>query len=541
MALWNLKNKKVLIVEDHQEMRAILQSIVEPLIPEEIVTAKNGEEAIERLEEQQFDIVFCDYNLGNGRDGQQVLEEAKYREFLPFNAIFVMCTAENTSEMVMGAIDYLPDDYISKPFNRTVIHSRLKKLLDRKNNLTDISLSMADKDYRKALSQCDALLKTKPANRSDLLKTKGELLITLGEFDQAVDMYEDIIEERDIPWAYMGLGKTYFFQKEYEEALQVFSGLIKSNPSNVAAYDWMAKIHEAMGELDKAQQMLAIGASKSPKSLVRQRHLAQVAHKNNDLETATSSYQKAINVGQHSCYKATDDYNALAKTLVENNKGNEALQVVAKIEKDFKNTPQAKMAAALTEGMIHSSSGNEEAAGKCLQQALDSYAKDAQGLSSSLALELTDLCLATGNEEAANEVAQNLVRNNHDNQDIIAKTKQVFADAGKAEAGDSLVDTTKKEIIDLNNSGARLLKEGKLEESSELFMKAARGMPDNVIVNLNAAYSLLQLMKKTGKVKKYSTRVGDYLERVRTLDPANKKYHDLMASLKQATLASKAA
>lgn len=62
-----------------------------------------------------------------------------------------MATAENTSDMVMGAIDYLPDDYISKPFNRTIIHARLKKQLEKKENLSEISEALATNNYKKAI------------------------------------------------------------------------------------------------------------------------------------------------------------------------------------------------------------------------------------------------------------------------------------------------------------------------------------------------------------------------------------------------------
>ncbi len=531
MAIWSLKGKKVLIIDDFQEMRVMLRTMVEPLAPEMIKLAQNGEDAIECLENTKFDVVFCDYNLGKGKDGQQVLEEAKHRELLSYDSIYMMCTAENTSEMVMGAIDYLPDDYISKPFNRTVIHARLKKQLEKKENLKDISKAMADKNHKKAIAHCDKLLQDNPPNRLDLLKIKGDLLTTLGNYDVAADLYEDIIEERDIPWAYLSLGKVRFLQDDFDEALEVFEGLVKENSSNVAAYDWLAKTYEAMDELDKAQEMLNIGVIKSPKSLIRQRKLAQVAYKNEDLETAQSAFEHAINVGQHSCYKQPDDYNGLAKTLVDSGHADDAFNVVEKMAKDFKNDSNAEMVAAITKGMVHTSKGDKEAAEQCLEGAMELFNQNPQGLSTDIALELTDLCLSAGKEEDANEITKNLVRNHHDDKKLIDRTKKIYADAGKSDAGAALIDKTTTEIVDINNKGAHLLKEGKLEESIELFMKAARGMPDNTVVNLNAAYSIMMQMKKTGKIKKYSSRVESYLERVHNIDPANKKYHEMMEML----------
>ena len=541
MAIWSLKGKKVLIIDDFQEMRVMLRTMVEPLTPDLIKLAQNGEEAIERLENEKFDIVFCDYNLGKGKDGQQVLEEAKHRDVLPYSAVYMMTTAENTSEMVMGAIDYLPDDYISKPFNRTVIHSRLKKQLEKKENLGNISQALSLKNYKLAIQYCEKLLASNPPNRLELIKIKGEQLMNLGEWDKAADLFEDIIEERDIPWAYLYLGQVRYQQEDYDEALEVFKGMINENASNVAAYDWLAKTYEALGDLDNAQETLNIGVIKSPKSLLRQRKLAQVAYKNNDLETAETAYENALETGKHSCYKQPDDYNGLAKTLIDNGKADDALNVVGKIAKDFKNDSNAEMVAAITEGMVHTSKGNKDEAAKCLEGAMDLFKQNSQGLSTDIALELTDLCLASGKEEEANDITKNLISNHHDNKELIERTKQLYSKAGKENAGEELINDTTKEIVDLNNKGAHLLKDGKLDESIELFMKAARAMPDNVVVNLNTAYSLLMQMQKTGKVKKYASRVESYLDRVHKLDSTNKKYHELMETLQQLSVKTKAA
>jgi tetratricopeptide (TPR) repeat protein len=492
------------------------------------------------MEKDKFDIVYCDYNLGKGKDGQQILEEARHRELLPYSAIYMMATAENTSSMVMGVIDYLPDDYISKPFNRSVIHARLKKQLEKKQNIDGISKAISVNNYKKAIQLCDDLLASKPPNRLDLLKIKGEQLTNLNEYEKAADLYENIIEERDIPWAYLALGKIRYFQEKYDEALEVLEAIVKENSSNVAAYDWLSKTYEAMGELDKAQQMVDIGVAKSPKSLIRQRKLAQLAYKNNDLDTAQSAYENAIQVGQHSCYKQADDYNSLAKTLIDANKDDAAMNVVSMINKDFKNDVNAEMVAAITAGMVHTHKGDEQAANESLDSALKLFNQNPNDLSSDAALELTDLCLTSGREDAASEIAKNLIKNNHEDIALIEKTKKIYSDAGKSDVGSEIIESSKKEVVNINNDGARLLKEGKLEESIELFMKAARAMPGNIIVNINAAYSIMMQMQKTGKIKKYSPRAEAYLERVHKIDPSNKKYHDLTDMLQQIIIKAKA-
>lgn len=135
MNLWSLKNKSVLIVDDYDKMRMLIREMLMPLGPAKVVMSRNGKDAIEQLEKNKFDIVLCDYKLGSGRDGQQVLEEARHRNLLSYAAIFFIITTENTSKMVMGAIDYLPDDYISKPFTQSQIQTRLEKASRKKRSL----------------------------------------------------------------------------------------------------------------------------------------------------------------------------------------------------------------------------------------------------------------------------------------------------------------------------------------------------------------------------------------------------------------------
>ncbi len=76
MAL-DLDKYSVLIVDDVREMRTSLRTIARSMGAQEVYEAKSGLEAIELLQAHNMDIVLCDYNLGEGRDGQQVFEEAK--------------------------------------------------------------------------------------------------------------------------------------------------------------------------------------------------------------------------------------------------------------------------------------------------------------------------------------------------------------------------------------------------------------------------------------------------------------------------------
>ena len=90
----------------------------------------NAEDALEKLIEQHYDVILCDYNLGEGRNGQQLLEEVMHRHIIPYGTIYIMITAENTQAMVMAAVEYRPDGYLNKPFPKDLLIKRLETLLE---------------------------------------------------------------------------------------------------------------------------------------------------------------------------------------------------------------------------------------------------------------------------------------------------------------------------------------------------------------------------------------------------------------------------
>lgn len=540
MKFWSLKGKKVLIVDDFHEMRSLSRGMLTPFCPDIVKVAKDGAEAISLLEEIKFDVVLCDYNLGSGKDGQQVLEEARHRSLLPHAAVYIMITAENTSRMVMGAIDYLPDDYISKPFTKSQLQARLQKQMEKKESLLDISKTISEKDYNKAISLCDEQLSRDVKNRMELYKTKAELLNKLGKYDETAALCEKLLTERDIPWAFLTLGQARVQQERYEEAEEIFESLIRDNPANVAARDCLARTLEKLEVYDRAQEVVSAAIEISPKSILRQRKLAALAYKNEDYAHSEKASRDAVELGRHSCYRKPDDYSRIAKCMLKRDAAKDALNIVNKLKSEFgEDNPETVFHASLTEGLVYRALGETEKSAAAVEAAISVFGKIPDRVPVDMAMDLADTCLALGKKDEANDLIRQLVRNHHDNKDILERTHEIYEKAGIAAEGKALIESTCDEVIKINNQGAKLLEEGKLEASIELFIEAAKGMPENIIINLNTAYSMILQMEKTGMVSKYTRRAIKYLDKVHALDSSNKKYYQLMAVIEK--LSSKAA
>jgi len=201
------ENRRFLIVDDFQGMRAMLREMLKTFGSKNISVAASAKEAITYLEQSdKYDAVLCDYNLGPGKNGQQVLEEAKFRHLIGPATAWVIVTAEKTSDMVIGAAEYMPDDYIIKPINEAALRSRLEKVIAKKSELHDIEKAIFAKNFNAALSLCDKAMGSGKAN-NEILRIKTNLLLDIGRYDKAKELFEKILSVRDVPWAKTGWPK----------------------------------------------------------------------------------------------------------------------------------------------------------------------------------------------------------------------------------------------------------------------------------------------------------------------------------------------
>ena len=123
---------------------------------------------------------------------------------------------------------------------------------------------------------------------------------------------------------------------------------------------------------------------------------------------------------------------------------------------------------------------------------------------------------------------QEVVRNHHEDEQILKQAENVFNDAELTDEGKEVIESTKREIIEVNNKGVYLVRDGKLEEAIDYFRKAAEGLPQNRTINMNAAQALLMHMQRNGSNDRFLHQSRQYLERVGRIDPANEKYQKLL-------------
>jgi len=132
-------NKKILIVDDSEFNRALLVEILEnKYIVEE---ASDGEEAIEILRRRsaEFSIVLLDIVMPRANGFSVLAYMGKYR-MLEGTAV-IMISSDDSGENMKKAYEMGAFDYISRPFDPTVVHHRVSNtmlLYDKQNKLEDL-------------------------------------------------------------------------------------------------------------------------------------------------------------------------------------------------------------------------------------------------------------------------------------------------------------------------------------------------------------------------------------------------------------------
>jgi len=119
---------RILIVDDEASMREFL-SIALGRMGYDTVTASSAEEAIERFEEGNWDIVLTDIRMPDGMDGVQLLETIKERS--PDTQVILM-TAYASLDTAVKAVQLGALDYVTKPFKIEQIKSRLDRALEQR-------------------------------------------------------------------------------------------------------------------------------------------------------------------------------------------------------------------------------------------------------------------------------------------------------------------------------------------------------------------------------------------------------------------------
>ncbi|WP_273208600.1 tetratricopeptide repeat-containing response regulator [Marinobacter subterrani] len=519
-----------LIIDDFENFRLSIRQMLRSCGADKIELVAHATPAIQYCTYNHVDVVLCDFNLGDGKNGQHILEELRHKKLLQRSSLFLMVTAETSKEMVMGAREYQPDAYLTKPINRAVLEKRLESLISQRNALMPINREMDRENYPEAISLCLQALPRQPRYKTWLMKTLGDLYFRLGDLAHAIKVYDEVLAQRELSWAKLGRCKVLLAKRSFDEAVEGLRELIAKHPDYMEAYDLLAEGLERQGRPSQAQQILEKATEHSPNALLRQKHLAELAGSNQDMDTASDAWRRTVELGTHSIHDSSAHYLALGQTLSDLSEGDqeedgpvrakEALAVLKKMEKRFAEEEGISVRSQIIQCRVLAGQGQHRQA----ENILEAIRPDLENTSS--------LDADTGLD-----YAKTLFRLNHD-----AEAKHLLADMAQRCSEDP--DTLQKieNLLDepvgfrqkikartLNRDGIRAFESGNLQEAAETFARALEIVPEHAALNLNLVQVLMKEYDSNPAASGLLSRCQSCLDRLSGLPEQHRQYRRYIA------------
>ncbi|NDP49095.1 MAG: response regulator [Sulfuriferula multivorans] len=523
---------RALVVDDYPGIRSALRLTLSNFGVTKVQLVSNAAEAIYQVKQGHFDFILCDFNLGDGRDGQQLLEELRHSQLISVKTVFMMVTAESYYEKVAATAELAPDDYMIKPFSAELLQGRLDGILLKKRAFKEVYRHYLAQNLEAAITACNQLVLDKPKYVVDALRFKGELLVTLGRFEEAEALYQQVIKMRAIPWARLGLARAFHLQKKDDAAEEELRDVLDKAPEMVAAYDLLSDVCLSKKDLSGAQTALQQGVAISGKTVRRQQKLGEIAHANGDLDTASVAFSNALEKGRHSIFITPSDFGNLCRVQLEQGDLDGAATTLKRNKSTLQSSPEGKLVTAVTQSMVHTQTGKLEEAVKALDTAAELRAAGTRG-DAQMMLDLAGTCMASGRFDEADGIVAEVAKNAHDSEALLAKARKIYDAAGRSDVGTGVLASATTGVRQLNNEGVVLAQRGDYKNAVDKLMTACSEAPYNPRIMMNAVWVILKYIDQVGMDETMIEAARGHLAEAERQAPGHGRLSGLRLQLKE--------
>lgn len=352
----DLSNTRALVVDGNPTSRAILVNQLREFGVGSVEQATRAIDARKVLEFKAFDIVLCEQYFQTGTPtGQDLLDDLRRNQLLPFATVFIMVTGEATYAKVAEAAESALDGYLIKPHTASGLAERLHLARQRKAALADIFAAIEAEDYERGARLCLQRFEARAPFWLYAARIGAELLMRIERYDEAQKLYEAVIAAKTLPWAKLGVARAQLDKGEPMRAISTLENLIGDEPRYADAYDVLGRAQFELGNHEQTLAAYKMACAVTPYSITRLQNLGHMCFYSGERAEAEKILGQCARLGLDS--KMFDPQTlvllAFARLEAQDRKGLQHCRddFVKLIDRDEKN-PRLQRLAATVDALI---------------------------------------------------------------------------------------------------------------------------------------------------------------------------------------------
>ena len=294
----DIVNCRALVIDANPTARSIQAAQLRDLGVGTIIQCGRVQDARRQLEAREFDIVLCEQDFHGGNySGQDLLNDLRRAQLLPFSTVFVMVTTEASYAAVAEAAESALDSYLLKPHTAQALSERIQQARHRKKILKDIFIAIDDGQFDLAAQLCVRRFEVKGAYWLYAARIGAELLLRVGRHDEARAMYEAVIATQALPWARLGVARAQIESGSGPAGKRTLESLISDQPGFADAYDVMGRVQVDQGQFAEALATYRTATQLTPGSISRLQRQGMLAFYLGETAEAKQALERATLMG----------------------------------------------------------------------------------------------------------------------------------------------------------------------------------------------------------------------------------------------------
>lgn len=291
-----------LVIDGNPTSRSVLAAQLRDIGVTQVRQVSRVQDARLVLESTPHDIVLCEMRFDGGEmSGQDLLDELRREQLLPYSTAFILITAEASYAQVMEAAEATVDGYLVKPCSGAVLAERLAEVRRRKKAMATVFEAIAKREFVRAAALAEQRYAARERYWSFSAQLAAELWLRAEQPARAAQLCNAFLAERPRQgWARAGVARAQLALGEAGKAQRLLENLVLDTPGYADGHDLLARLLVEQGDFEGALASFRLASELTPGCLVRMQHRGALAHYLGHADEAAEQFERCVAQGRRS-------------------------------------------------------------------------------------------------------------------------------------------------------------------------------------------------------------------------------------------------